>query len=102
MRLIDSLFDTPSILKIRHFILAWQVATPRGHSSSFFCLVAALMGASAASIVSRRYTEMTVNSTQGFYDLTNNIPYNEAAPEFELPPLVVCSNNCTLDNSFFN
>lgn len=69
---------------------------------SFFCLVAALMGASAASIVSRRYTEMTVNSTQGFYDLTNNIPYNEAAPEFELPPLVVCSNNCTLDNSFFN
>lgn len=44
---------------------------------------------------------MVVNSTEGFYDETNNIPHSTTAPTFKMPPLVVCSNNCTLGSSPF-
>ncbi|KAK4519711.1 uncharacterized protein ATC70_009951 [Mucor velutinosus] len=65
-----------------------------------FSLIAISLRAQAASIAPRIFNEMVVNSTEGFYDETNNIPRSTAPPTFEMPPLVVCSNNCTLNSPF--
>lgn len=67
-------------------------------------LAATSFGAYAASIATRDVfasfrDRMIVESSDGFYDETNNKPRIEEAPNFQLPPPIVCSNNCTINSN---
>lgn len=69
-------------------------------------LAATSFGAYAASIGTRDifasfHDGMIVASSDGFYDDTNNRPRVVEAPNLQLPPPIVCSNNCTISSNPF-
>ncbi|KAG2207039.1 hypothetical protein INT46_001884 [Mucor plumbeus] len=69
-------------------------------------LAATSFGVYAASIPTKKavasfHDRITVKSSEGFYDETNNRPHIEEVPSFQLPPPVVCSNNCTINSNSF-